>query len=532
MSEACEESSIGDHQNCHNTLPNFRDIFLSHRSVDNEFVWRLSRDIELNSYQNRTLLTWVDEAEIKSGLSVVGIINRGLEMSRFIGFVMTPDYFTSESGWTDAEWHAAISNDPDNRRGRIIPLLVKDCPYVPFLLRHLKAVDMRGNRFKKGLSELIMILRDKPLIRPSVYRGQLITTSGMITRESLFVERSVPEGDPDLTRESLHCNLIPVERLPQNICTAKISEQLFTDRYGAQKLPTKNDIKNRIREAQEQSQIDVFVPAFRLLGDRIVTFHDLEDPEGPFGTVVESQSIRYEPLSNWILDEDDRRVLISLLNMGISRHLMSVGLVHDPEKQGRFFFPPKEGYKNVVEWIPFKNKVTREVAGPRFDSEGNILFWRHLAAYIKLFFISSNFFLQVRPTWMFTEDGFKIKRGSGLSRLVNRWTNPERNIHVMYHVRFWTSILRRKRSGPISIRVGDHFMELANRPALINMQFGISDDQKNLMHFLDEEMPFIQEAEEELNELAADEITLEEIPSDENEEADDEMLIVGEETED
>ena len=116
--------------NNQNNLPDFRDIFLSHRSVDDEFVWKLAEDIEKNTYQGRQLFTWVDEAEVRPGQSVVGMVNKGLEMSRFIGIVMTPDYFVSESGWTDAEWHSFLSTDPDNRKGRIIPLIVKDCPYV------------------------------------------------------------------------------------------------------------------------------------------------------------------------------------------------------------------------------------------------------------------------------------------------------------------------------------------------------------------------------------------------------------------
>lgn len=505
-----------------------RDIFLSHRSVDSEFAWKLARDIERNSFRERQLLTWVDEAEIRPGRSVVGMINQGLEMSHFIGIVMTPDYFISESGWTDAEWHAAISTDPDNRKGRVIPLLVKDCSYVPYLLRHLKAIDMRAGRYEKGLSELLMILRDEPLPRPSIYRGQLITPSGMITRETLYVERSVPEGDPDVTSETLQCNLIPLERLPQTIYTAPIADYLYTTRSdGTKRLPSKQDIKDRIRAAQEKTHAgNPFVPVFRLHRNKIVTFHDLEDPEGPFNAVVDNQNIEEDQTLNWIRDEDERRILISLLNMGVTRRLIRIGLVHDEEKQGRFYFPPKDGGVNLVEWRPFRKRIKREVAGPRRNTEGNVTFWRHLAAYIRLIFLANSFFLQIKPTWVFTDDGFNVKRGPYLTRLVNKWTNPERNIHVMYHVRFWASILR-KRSGPISIRAGDQFMELSNRPAFIELPYGISDDQKDLMHYLDDEVAVIEREEDELIELAAEEVELkEELPPDESEEEEDgEMLM-------
>lgn len=101
-----------------------RDLFISHRSLNKDFVRKLTADIETNTHQGRNLTTWVDEAEIRPGQSVPAMINNGLETSRFIGLVLTPEYFTSESGWTDAEWHAALYRDPDNRKGRILPLLV------------------------------------------------------------------------------------------------------------------------------------------------------------------------------------------------------------------------------------------------------------------------------------------------------------------------------------------------------------------------------------------------------------------------
>jgi len=120
-----------------------RDIFLSHRGVNKPLVRNLAGDIEAEHFQGKSLLTWLDEAEIHPGQSIPAMVNFGLESSRFIGLVMTPDYFDpNATGWTDAEWHAALHTDPDNRRVRIIPLLLEDCPYIPMLLRHLNAIDL------------------------------------------------------------------------------------------------------------------------------------------------------------------------------------------------------------------------------------------------------------------------------------------------------------------------------------------------------------------------------------------------------
>lgn len=124
----------------------------------------LANDIEAENYQGRDLSVWVDEAEIRPGQSIPGMINQGLESSRFIGIIMTPDYFQSESGWTDAEWHSALYRDPDNRRARIIPILAYDCPYIPMLLRHLRMIDFREGKYEQALRELIAVLRDELLI--------------------------------------------------------------------------------------------------------------------------------------------------------------------------------------------------------------------------------------------------------------------------------------------------------------------------------------------------------------------------------
>ena len=108
----------------------------------------------------------------------------------------TPEYFQSDPGWTDAEWHAALFTDPDNRKGNILPLLAADCPYIPVLLRHLEVIDIRGNKFQEGLQLLLRILREDPLPRPTTYNGQLITPFGHINRATLLAERAIPEGDP------------------------------------------------------------------------------------------------------------------------------------------------------------------------------------------------------------------------------------------------------------------------------------------------------------------------------------------------
>lgn len=502
----------------------FRDIFLSHRSINKPIVRELAGWIESEQYQGHNLLTWIDEAEIRPGQSVPGMINEGLENSRFIGIVMSPDYFGSETGWTEAEWHAALHTDPDNRRARIIPLLIQDCPYIPYLLRHLRSIDLRQGNFEQGYKELLAVLRDEPLPRPVAHRGQLITPGGKIDRSTLIAERSVPLADPDAVTERLYCNLLPVERTPQYTYTAAITRALIRERKdGRQILPTKDDLKETIRASQEEAGLEQnqrFMPAFRVFEDRIITFHDLEAADNPLAAVIDENDIEVLRTADLVRDEDLRKIVISLMNMALARHLGRAGLVIDDKKKDRFFFPAKDGEPNQIVWTPLKKKAPRTVAKP-VSKDDIVQFWRHLGAYVQVVFLVNKFYIKIIPTWVISDDGYRASGGPDIGKRVIKWTGPERNMQVLYHVRFWTSILRSGKRGPISILAGDQILEVATVPALIQQAYGIAEDQKDLLRLLDEEAPIIAEREERMADIAL------EADLDEEEDSDDELDMEG-----
>jgi transcriptional regulator with XRE-family HTH domain len=482
-----------------------RDVFISHRSTDKPFVRELAADIESTDYESRKLTVWLDEAEIRPGDSLPRVINDGLEKSQFIALAMTPAYFKSESGWTDAEWHSVLHGDPDNKSGRLLPLLVEDCPYIPYLLRHLRAIDFRGQNFEHGLRELIAVLKGEPLPRPVTHRGQLITSGIKIDRSTLVAERAVPDADPDVVDERLYCNLLPVESLPKYVYTAGISAELIRTKPGGQQvIPSKSRLKEIIKMHQEGEGLDQrqrFVPAFRVFEDRIFTFHDLDDPDNPLSAIIDENDVELLDIPSFVRDEDFRKLLISLMNMALERHLFRAGLIVDREKWGRYFFPTKDGGANEVTWTPRRKKAIRTVAKP-VVKDGKLLYWRHLGAYLNILFLVNKFYVQISPTWVISSDGSHPIGGPSIGKRVARWTNPERNLQVLYHVRFWTSVLRGKRGGPISIRAGDQSLEIATVPAVIQQSYGIKDDQRDLMRLLDEEAPLITAEEEELVEIA------------------------------
>jgi len=418
---------------------------------------------------------------------------------------MTPDYFSSDSGWTDAEWHAALFTDPDNRRGRIIPILSADCPYVPILLRHLLMIDFRGNRYNKALKQLLTILRDESLPRPSVFRGQLIDPVGRISRSTLIAERAAPQADPDVIEERLYCNLLPVEKLPTYVYLAPIAFDLYRKKKnGELALPSKSTIIDAIHTNQRETGQNKFTPAFRLFEDKIMTFHDLESVESPLASVINEHEVEPIETETLLNDEDMRKIVIALLNMSLDRHMHRLGLVIDKTKSRRFFFPPHGGGENVITWRPVKNQATRTVAKPCLK-DGGVQFWRHLGAYLKMLYLANKVYLHIRPTWVFTEDGIRVKSGPTLGRLVIRWTGAERNLNLLYHIRFWTTTLQSRPGPMILIQTGDQNLEISKKPAFIQQSHGIKGDYKDLMAQLDVEAETIVETEEEILDSGFDE---------------------------
>lgn len=486
--------------------PDVRDIFLSHSSADKPTVRRIAADIAKHRCgDGRPLTVWLDEAEIRPGESIVGAVNAGLESSSVIALALSPAYFRSRSGWTDAEWHAALHRDPDNRRGRILPILIADCPRIPILLRHLRIIDLRKPTYPQGLQEFVRVVRGDPHQVPAIYRGQLIWTDHQVSRQTLVAERSVVDAEPDACQENLSCNLLPVDALPTRVYTAPVLRALAGRPSLADiTLPSKDEVKQAIRYHQEALGKTPFTPAFRMVEDRIVSFHDLTSADGVFSPVIDETHATSDPIADWLQDSDDRLIVTSLLNMALSRHAYRHALQEDPERPHRFYFTPREGGSRSITWKPFRTTRSREVAGPRHDDAGNVVFWRHAAAHLRMLFLAAHYYLHVDPTWVFTEDGEKILRGAELGSLASRWSGAERNLHILYHIRFWAHALR-SGPGPIQVRAGDQTLSLSSAPAFIHQQFGIAGDVRNLDHGLDTWADRIERLEETIAELEAEE---------------------------
>lgn len=275
----------------------------------------------------------------------------------------------------------------------------------------------------------------------------------------------------------------------------------------------------------------VFTPAFRVVSGQVVSFHDLADPDGPAAAIVDDGAAEDFSTKEYMVDEDQRRIAISLLNMAISRHAHRCGLTIDSSRHMRFLFPPRNSGPNVVNWKPVKNRASRTVAKPMMR-DGVLAFWVHLGAYLKMLYLADKLYLEIEPTWVLTEDGVKVKGGPDIGRIVIRWTGQERNLQVFYHVKLWSATLRARRPGPISIYAGDQTLEIGPQPVICQMPYGIASDRRDLLNALDSEAQLLGDEEDRrIEEVVTNDAALAAAAAEELQE-DDGPSIVDEEDED
>jgi hypothetical protein len=195
----------------------------------------------------RPLRVWLDLLDIDPGQSIVGRVNTGLATAQHVGLLLTPDYLQSPSGWTDAEWQAALFDDPAGRSSRVVPLLLESCPELPPLLRHLYMIDLRGPAYEAGYQQLVRFLRGETS-RAHRFRGQLIRSDGRISAETLAAERALEAAAPDRVEEHLLGNLLPVLELPRRVWMAPIARTLARGAGAHRTYPTKERLRQLIRD--------------------------------------------------------------------------------------------------------------------------------------------------------------------------------------------------------------------------------------------------------------------------------------------
>ena len=101
-------------------------IFLSHNHKDKPFV------LELAEFLNRYGIdTWVDQAEIKIGESLLEKVRGGISENSYVGVVLSKNSIASE--WVAHELRLAMEKELREKRHLILPIVIDDIEVPPYL---------------------------------------------------------------------------------------------------------------------------------------------------------------------------------------------------------------------------------------------------------------------------------------------------------------------------------------------------------------------------------------------------------------
>ena len=126
-------------------------IFLSHNSQDKSFARHLGKDLAKFGIK-----TWIDEAEIKVGDSLIEKISQGVEEMEFLAAILSPS--SVDSTWVQKELIMASTMEIEHRKVKVLPILLKTCN-IPIFLRDKLYVDFRRPKhFEDGLRKLLDVL--------------------------------------------------------------------------------------------------------------------------------------------------------------------------------------------------------------------------------------------------------------------------------------------------------------------------------------------------------------------------------------
>lgn len=114
-------------------------VFLSyaHKPADKAFVVKLHKRLKRDGIE-----CFFDEESIAPGANFVLMISDAIDECNYLVMVMSPAYFAAS--FTRAEWSPFFAEDPDNKSGRLLPLLLEESD-IPALLKPFNHIDVSSS---------------------------------------------------------------------------------------------------------------------------------------------------------------------------------------------------------------------------------------------------------------------------------------------------------------------------------------------------------------------------------------------------
>lgn len=131
------------------------DVFISYSFQDKPFVNRLAKQL-----RDEGLSVWLDEESLLPGSDIVASLSQAIYSARAVLVVLGER--TVNSDWMRSEAAIALSQ----KDKLVVPVITTKNADIPFMLRHLKAVDLYDEtRFSESVHRLASFLKHEPPIR-------------------------------------------------------------------------------------------------------------------------------------------------------------------------------------------------------------------------------------------------------------------------------------------------------------------------------------------------------------------------------
>jgi len=443
------------------------DIFISFNKADSEFTEKIVSRIEQEPYKDRKLKCFFAEWDIEPGENILLKIEEAIDKSRFFGLIMSPEWLKSD--WTTLERVIPVYNDPAGLKGKIIPILRRNCE-IPPSIRILKWLDFRtDSNFDREVKKLISRLKGKSI-------RSVLKSEGPIPV-------SFDSTSPYVQEELLASNLFQIIELPGFFYRA------------VSRVVKRDDVWKMLGE-------DVTIPVFALRGDtkEIFSFYSLSNPQQKLVQLVQTGTEKNHIFN--LLKTEKYPILIELLNRAMTAHMKKIGMVYDWKNKKTFF--PLEDINEDIRYDTWKisGREWRRFVVRRSKSG---FYYIHRSCKATFTKIGDNLFLKIVPGWHFTTDGlFNIVPRKLMSSLSTRWMNIQRNHSILDDVRFWVQKLSQGKD-LIELDVGgDTPVIISCLPISTRIDHGIEEDYRERAWL--EEEPTIDDLEVELDEEELDEV--------------------------
>jgi hypothetical protein len=253
-----------------------------------------------------------------------------------------------------------------------------------------------------------------------------------------------------LTNSRYAANLLEVTSLPHELFHAGTSLRRLSEVWAA--LP------------------GVWLPPLLLLGDRLYTFHDFADDGNPLRQVVDVNDVEALSIAEFTADPDGQRRLVTLLNLGLEKHLRRLGLIVDTKRK-RAYFPRTVEGQRAINYQARLRKARRTVVKARVSPRTQkVTYWEHEAIGYRFekFGVAWGLFLD--PSYVFTFDGAKgLLASEKVNRLSTKRAARDYNPTVLNDLSFWAWVLSSGR---------DTFaLDLAYAPPLLPHDDDENDDR-------------------------------------------------------